>query len=476
MIIDIVGWLNGIFWGYILIPLLIFAGVWFTIRLRAIQFRHFTHMFSVMRHSRNTDGHGISSFQALCTSLAARVGTGNLMGVAVAISIGGAGAIFWMWVIALIGMATAFAESTLAQLYKEENRDGNFRGGPAFYMLKGLRNPTLALIFSICLFVGYGIIFSAPQANSIAEAFLYSYDIKPWMTGTFLTIFAGVIVLGGMKKIARFSELVVPFMGVAYLLVALYVIANNITVIPDVISTIIRSAFGLQEAGGGMIGMAIMQGIKRGLYSNEAGMGSVPHAAAAATPYPPHPASQGYVQMLGVFFDTIVLCSCTAFIILLSGVDLNQSVGIQLTQQALENEVGFWGSDFIALAIFFFGFTSIVANYAYAENSLPFIKMNNKVGRLVFLGVFLGMIFYGSIATLGDVISLADLAVALMTVVNVTALVMLTKTLVTLAKDYNSHIDKGDLPRFVATDEQRKTMNLSENIWTEENTRLPDKH
>lgn len=475
MIIDIVGWLNGIFWGYILIPLLIFAGVWFTVRLKAIQFRHFGHMFSVMKHSRTSDGHGISSFQALCTSLAARVGTGNLMGVAVAISIGGAGAIFWMWVIALVGMATAFAESTLAQLYKEENSEGNFRGGPAFYMLKGLKSPALALVFSICLFIGYGMIFSAPQANSIAEAFSYSYNITPWITGVFLTFFAGIIVLGGMKKIARFSELVVPFMGVAYLLVAIFVIFNNLTVIPQVLGTIISSAFGLQEAGGGMVGMAIMQGIKRGLYSNEAGMGSVPHAAAAATPYPPHPASQGYVQMLGVFFDTIVLCSCTAFIILLSGVDLNQSVGIQLTQQALENEVGFWGSDFIALAIFFFGFTSIVANYAYAENSLPFIKMNNKIGRIVFLCLFLGMIFYGSVATLGEVINLADLAVALMTVVNVVALILLTKTLVILAKDYNSHIDKGDIPRFIATKEQQQEMNLSANIWTPEKTKLPNK-
>ncbi|WNC71044.1 alanine/glycine:cation symporter family protein [Thalassotalea psychrophila] len=472
MINEIVGWLNGLLWGYALVPLLLFAGIWFTARLKAIQFRHFSHMFSVMKNSRKGDGHGITSFQALCTSLAARVGTGNLMGVAVAISIGGPGAMFWMWVIAIIGMATAFAESTLGQLYKEENRDGNYRGGPAFYMLKGLKSPALALIFSICLFIGYGLIFSAPQANSIAEAFNFSYNIEPWMTGIFLTIFAGIIVLGGMKKIARFSELVVPFMGVAYLLVALWVIGANISEIPGILANIVSSALGLREAGGGMIGVALMQGIKRGLYSNEAGMGSVPHAAAAATPYPPHPASQGYVQMLGVFFDTIVLCTCTAMIILLSGIELGQTFGIQLTQQALVNEVGTWGSDFIALAIFFFGFTSMVANYAYAENALPFIKMNNKIGRLVFLALFLGMIFYGSIATLGEVIGMADLAMALMTVVNVVALILLTKTLVTLAKDYNSHIDKGDIPRFIATQEQEQEMNLTPGIWSEENTRI----
>lgn len=472
MLYEIVGWMNGILWGKVLIPLLILAGFWFTFKLAGIQFRHFTHMFSVMKHSRSTDGHGISSFQALCTTLAARVGTGNLMGVAVAISLGGAGAVFWMWVIALVGMATAFAESALAQLYKEENADGEYRGGPAFYMLKGLKSPVLAVVFSVCLFVGYGIIFSAPQANSIAEAFNFSYGIDPIYTGIFLTVFTAIIILGGLKQIARFAEVTVPFMGLAYFLVALWVIITNITLIPDVIVDIVSSALGLREAGAGMVGAAIMQGIKRGLYSNEAGMGSAPNAAAAATPYPPHPASQGYVQMLGVFFDTIVLCTCTALIILLSGVDLNQEVGIALTQQALANEVGFWGSDFISLAIFFFGFTSIVANFAYAENSLSFIKMDNKIGRLIFKSVFLGMIFYGSVATLGQVIALADLAVALMTVVNIVAIALLTKHLVAIAKDYNRHIDKGEIPRFIASKEQEREMNLTPGIWSEENTRL----
>ncbi|MDG1733799.1 MAG: alanine/glycine:cation symporter family protein [Thalassotalea sp.] len=473
MLYDIVDWLNGLLWGNILIPLLVLSGIWFTFRLAGIQFRHFTHMFSVMKHSRTSDGHGISSFQALCTTLAARVGTGNLMGVAVAISLGGAGAIFWMWVIALVGMATAFAESTLAQLYKQENADGEYRGGPAFYMLKGLKSPVLAVIFSVCLFIGYGIIFSAPQANSIAEAFSYSYDIDPMYTGVFLTLFTGVIILGGLKQIARFAEITVPFMGLAYFLVAIWVIITNLSAIPAVFVEIISSALGLREAGAGMVGAAIMQGIKRGLYSNEAGMGSAPNAAAAATPYPPHPASQGYVQMLGVFFDTIVLCTCTAMIILLSGVDLNQEVGIELTQQALANEVGTWGSDFISLAIFFFGFTSMVANFAYAENSLSFIKMDNKIGRVIFVSVFLGMIFYGSIASLGQVIALADLAVALMTVVNVVAIVLLTKHLVAIAKDYNRHIDQGEIPRFIATPEQEKEMNLTPGIWSEENTKLP---
>ncbi|WP_371188922.1 alanine/glycine:cation symporter family protein [Thalassotalea maritima] len=473
MLSDVVGFLNNLLWGQLLVPLLLLAGLWFTVRLRGIQFRHFGHMFSVMKHSRSHDGHGISSFQALCTSLAARVGTGNLMGVAVAISLGGPGAVFWMWMIALVGMATAFAESTLGQLYKEENRQGNYRGGPAFYMLKGLKSPVLAVIFSVCLFIGYGVVFSGPQAYSIAEAFKFSYGIEPWITGAVITILAGIIVMGGMKKIARFSEMVVPFMGVIYFIVAIWVVFSNLQQIPGILSDIVMSAFGLQEAGAGMLGMAMMQGIKRGLYSNEAGMGSVPNAAAAATPYPPHPVSQGYVQMSGVFFDTIVLCTCTAFIIMLSGIELGQTFGIQLTQQAMENLVGPWGGDFIALAIMFFGFTSIVANYAYAENALPFMKLNNKIGRLLFITVFLGMIFYASIATLGEVLGLADLAMGLMTVINIVAILLLTKVLVTLAKDYNRHIDKGEVPRFVASKQQEQEMNLTPGIWSEENTRLP---
>ncbi len=472
MLYSIVDWLNNILWGYALIPLLVIAGVWFTFRLSAIQFRHFSHMFSVMKHSRDADSHGISSFQALCTTLAARVGTGNLMGVAVAISLGGAGAVFWMWVIAIIGMATAFAESALGQLYKETNAAGDYRGGPAFYMLKGLKSPVLAIVFSVCLFIGYGFVFSGVQANSIASAFNGSYGINPLYTGIFITVFTGIIVLGGLKKIASFAGLVVPVMGVAYVLVALWVIVTNLADVPAAFGQILSSAFGLREAGGGLVGAAIMQGVKRGLYSNEAGMGSAPNAAAAATPYPPHPASQGYVQMLGVFLDTIVLCTCTALIILLSGIPLGQEFGIQLTQQALENKVGFWGSDFIAVAIFFFGFTSIVANFAYAENSLSFLKLDNKIGRTLFIMVFLGMTFYGAISSLDQVIALADLAVGLMTVVNITAIVLLSKALVTITKDYNTHLDKGDIPRFVATEEQQQRMNLTPGIWTAENTQL----
>lgn len=460
-----VGHVNGFLWGYILISLLIFSGIWFTVKLGGIQFKHFGHMFSVMKNSRKSDGHGISSFQALCTTLAARVGTGNLMGVAVAISLGGPGAVFWMWIIAIIGMATAFAESALAQLYKIEDEKGNFRGGPAFYMLHGLKSPVLAVIFSVCLMFGYGFVFSPVQANSIAQAFEFSYQIDPMYTGIAITLFSGIIVLGGLRKIASFAELVVPFMGLAYVLVAFAVILMNLSEIPQAFADIFASAFGLREAGSGAIGAALMNGIKRGLYSNEAGMGSSPNAAAAATPFPNHPASQGYVQMLGVFVDTIVLCTCTALIILLSGIDLNQEFGIKLTQQALAMEVGPWGSDFISLAIFFFAFTSIVANFAYAENSLSFLKMNNKIGRGIFISLFLIMLYIGSVSSLGKIIDIADFGVACMTIVNVVAIIFLTKALVFIVKDYNAAIDNGKSPDFELSAEKAEEFRIPKDVW-----------
>ncbi len=346
-----IGTINGYLWGSVLIYLLSACGIWFTLRLKGLQITRFFHMFSILKSSRKSSSQGISSFQALCTSLAARVGTGNLMGVAVAISLGGAGAVFWMWLIALVGMATAFAESALGQLYKERDSNGNFRGGPAYYMSKGLNNKKLAVTFSLCLFFGYGFVFSAVQANSITDAFNGSYGINPLYTGIVITLAAAFIVFGGLKNIARFAELTVPFMGLLYLLVCIGVILLNIEKIPSVISNIFASAFGLKEAGSGLVGAAIVQGVKRGLYSNEAGMGSSPNAAAAAEPFPPHPVSQGYIQMLAVFFDTIVICSCTAILILLFKDTGSQAQGIQLTQQALAYQVGAWGSDFITIAI-----------------------------------------------------------------------------------------------------------------------------
>ncbi|REL27448.1 alanine:cation symporter family protein [Thalassotalea euphylliae] len=460
-----VGFINGYLWGSVLIYLLTGCGIWFSLRLKLIQLRHFKHMFSLLKLSRNSSENGISSFQALCTSLAARVGTGNLMGVAVAISLGGPGAIFWMWLIAFFGMATAYAESALGQLYKEKDENNNFRGGPAYYMRKGINSPKLAITFSLCLFFGYGFVFSSVQANSITDAFQGSFGIDPLMSGIVITLLAAYIIIGGLRNIARFAELAVPFMGVAYVLVALFVIAINIEQIPAILMQIVGSAFGWQEAGGGVVGAAIIHGVQRGLYSNEAGMGSSPNAAAAAEPMPHHPASQGYIQSLAVFFDTMVICTCTAIIILLAGDSLDGVMGIQLTQQALALQVGSWGAEFITLAILFFGFTSIVANFAYADNNLKYLKLDNPFGRWFLRIGFLAMLVFGSSASLPQVIALADMATGLMTVVNVTALFLLSKVVVRITKDYQAQLSKGQLPTFEANEETEKSLGLTQGVW-----------
>ncbi|SET74234.1 alanine/glycine:cation symporter family protein [Thalassotalea agarivorans] len=456
---------NGVLWGSILIYLLVGCGVWFTFRLGLIQVRHFTHMFTLLKGSRHADEQGISPFQALSTSLAARVGTGNLMGVAVAITLGGPGAIFWMWLIAFIGMATAYAESTLGQVYKEKDHKGNFRGGPAYYMSKGLKNRYMAILFSLCLFFGYGFVFSAVQAYSITDAFNGSFGIEPLVTGAVITFFSAIIVFGGLKSIARFAELTVPVMGIAYILVALVVVLLNLEHIPAALMNIIAHAFGWQEAAGGTVGAAMINGIKRGLYSNEAGQGSAPNVAAAAVPYPNHPASQGYIQMSAVFFDTILICTGTALIILLAAPANIEAEGIQFTQQALAYHVGDWGSYFITFAILLFAFTSIVGNFAYAENNLKYLGLDTRAGHWFLRIVFLAMLLYGSSSTLGEMISLADFAIALMTIVNVIALFMLSKVVVNVTKDYQAQKQQGKLPEYQVTEETEKKLNLTKGIW-----------
>lgn len=439
MIHDIVAFINNILWGngQILIYMLLFAGFWFSYKLGFLQIRHFGHMFSVMKGSTKSDKSGISSFQALCTSLSARVGTGNLAGVAVAISLGGSGAIFWMWVIAILGMATGFAESVLGQLYKVRDDHGEFRGGPAYYIQQGLNKRWLAVLFSLCLFLGYGFIFSAVQANTITDALNHAYDIPTLYSGLVIIALASLIVVGGLRAIARFAEWIVPFMGISYVLVALVITFINIDAVPALLYDIITSAFGLQEAGAGALGAAIKNGIQRGLYSNEAGSGSVPHAAAGASPNPNHPVSQGYVQMLGVFLDTMVLCTCTALIILLAGGESSgQMEGIRLTQTAMSAHLGETGNDFVAAAISLFAFTSVVANYAYGESNLHMFKLDNKVGRAVYTLGYLGMILWGSMAALPEIWAMADMALGLMTVINITAIVLMTPTIVAISRDY----------------------------------------
>ena len=446
MINEFVSLVNNILWGdgQVLIIMLLACGIWFTVKLGGVQLRHFGHMFSLLKGSNTSSKDGISSFQALCTSLSARVGTGNLAGVAVAISLGGAGAIFWMWMIALLGMATGFAESVLGQLYKVRDENGEFRGGPAYYIKQGLNKTWLAVAFSLCLFFGYGFVFSAVQANTITDALNNAYAFPTEYVGLAIIALAALIVVGGLKSIARFAEFVVPFMGIGYVLVALAITFINISELPAMLLDIIKSAFGLQEAGAGALGAAIKNGIQRGLYSNEAGSGSVPHAAASAVPNPNHPVSQGYIQMLGVFLDTLILCTSTAFIILLAGgSSSDQMEGIRLTQDAMSSHLGEGGTDFVAAAISLFAFTSVVANYAYGESNLHMFKLDNKIGRAVYTIGYLGMIYWGAQAALPQVWAMADMALGLMTVINIIAIVWMTPTIVSISKDYFKKKDSG---------------------------------
>ncbi|MDL5030149.1 alanine/glycine:cation symporter family protein [Vibrio gigantis] len=468
---DLINLMNDLLWGSILVYLLVGVGIYFTVRLGFIQFRHFGHMFSVLKNSRKADSAGISSFQALCTSLAARVGTGNMAGVAVALTAGGPGAIFWMWLIAMLGMATSFAESTLAQLYKTRDNDGNYRGGPAYYMEKGLGMRWMGVLFSIFLIIAFGLVFNAVQANAIASAMNTAFDLERSYVGVGIVIISAFVIFGGIRKIARTAEIIVPIMALAYLAIAMYVMFANIEKVPEVLALIFKSAFGLQEAAAGGLGYAIAQaminGIKRGLFSNEAGMGSAPNAAASATPYPPHPASQGYVQMLGVFMDTIVICSATVAIILMSGeyVPHGEVTGIELTQRALTAQVGEWGGIFVAVAIFFFAFTSIIANYSYAETNLIFLEHNNKKGLVLFRIVVLGMVMFGSLATLPTVWALADVSMGLMAIVNLVAIILLSGIVIKLAKDYNRQLDAGKVPTFDSNDFPELKSQLEDGIW-----------
>ncbi|MGL4919123.1 MAG: alanine/glycine:cation symporter family protein [Plesiomonas shigelloides] len=467
----LISFVNDLLWGSVLIYFLLGAGLFFTLRLGFLQIRHFGHMFSILRRSRRSDDSGISSFQALCTSLAARVGTGNLAGVAVALTLGGPGAIFWMWVVAFIGMATAFVESTLAQLYKTKDDQGNYRGGPAYYMEKGLGMRRMGVLFSIFLIIAFGLVFNAVQSNSIAQAMHVAFGVPQLGVGIGLVVLTAVIIFGGVRTIARVAELIVPVMALVYLLLALYVVGINISKLPDVIALIVKSAFGWQEAAAGTlaytISQAMINGVKRGLFSNEAGMGSAPNAAAAASPYPPHPASQGYVQMLGVFMDTIVICTATAAIILTSGtLETGQDMsGIDLTQRALSTAVGDWGAIFIAVAVFFFAFTSIIANYAYAETNLVFLEHNGNKRLLMFRGMVLGMVIFGAVAELPIVWAMADISMGLMALTNLIAILLLSGTAIKLAKDYNEQLDSGKLPVFDVRKYPELHSQLEPGIW-----------
>ena len=474
---QVVDLLNGLLWGNILIWLLVGTGVYFTLRLGAIQLRHFGHIFNVLRGSRHADASGISSFQALCTSLAARVGTGNIAGVAVAITMGGPGAIFWMWVIAMVGMATGFAEAALAQLFKIRDDKGQFRGGPAYYMEKGLGQRWAGVLFSIFLIIAFGFAFNSVQSNTITGAMVGAFGLDMGTTtvagleigiaslviGLAVVVLTALIIFGGLRSIARFAEIAVPFMAVGYLLVAIGIILTNLPAVPEALALIFKSAFGLHEAAAGGIGAAILNGFKRGLFSNEAGMGSAPNAAAAATPYPPHPASQGYVQMAGVFIDTMLICTASAAIILLAGPQ--EGTGIGLVQNALAAEVGGWGKYFLAVVVLFFAFTSIVANYFYAENCLVFLEHNHPAGLLIFRLLVLAMVLFGAIGSLPFVWNFADVAMGLMAITNLIAILLLSNLAVKLARDYDAQRAASKLPSFDANRYPEIRSRIEPGIW-----------
>lgn len=464
----IIGFLNTIFWGYVLIYGLLAVGLYFTIRLKLIQVIHFKEMIRSVMGAKQNDKSGISPFQALCTSLASRVGTGNIAGVAVALMLGGPGAIFWMWIVAILGMATAFAESTLAQLYKVRDDEGRFRGGPAFYISRGLKAPWAGAIFSLCLILSFGLVFNAVQANSIAEAMDGAFGIPKIGTGLALAALTAVIIFGGIGVIARVAEIVVPFMALAYIGMAVLVLAMHISDVPAMLAHIVASAFGMDQAIGGVAGTAaaaMMNGVKRGLFSNEAGMGSAPNIAAVATPDPHHPVSQGFVQALGVYIDTILICTATALIILLSGVMTpGGPTGTQLTQIAVESQVGPFGRYFIAVAIFFFAFTSIIGNYSYAEGALTFLKIGNHISRTILRTAVCGMVIWGSIQTVATVFDAADASMGLMATINLVAIMALSGIVVKLAEDFLAKRKKGIEPRF-SISQMPELKGVDDDIW-----------
>lgn len=458
--------LNGVLWNYVLIYGLIAVGVYFTWRLDFVQIRHFPEMFRAVMGSGKTDHSGITPFQALCTSLASRVGTGNLAGVAVAIYLGGPGAVFWMWVVATVGMATAYAESTLAQLYKVRDEHGHYRGGPAFYIAKGLNAPWAAALFSVFLIIVFGLVFNAVQANSIADAMEGAFGVSKLSVGVALAALSGIVIFGGVRAIARWAEIIVPFMAVAYLLTALYVVIVNITAVPGILATIVGSAFGFDQAVGGVAG-AMLNGVKRGLFSNEAGMGSAPNIAAVATPDPHHPSSQGFVQALGVFIDTLLICSATAIMILLSGVMTpgSELTGTPLTQEAMVAHIGEAGRYFIAIAILFFAFTSIIGNYAYAESAMVYLGVDGRAGLTTLRVALLLMVIWGSYATVQTVFNAADAVMGMMATINLVAIVLLSGTVVKLTRDYVEQRKKGD-PVFHAADYPELASEIDLDIWT----------
>lgn len=453
--------LNGYVWSPPLVWLCLGAGLYFSVRTRFVQIRQFGEMIRLMLAGGKSDA-GVSSFQALAMSLSGRVGIGNIAGVATAIAFGGPGAVFWMWVMAFLGASTAYIESTLAQIYKEKDDNGRYRGGPAYFIEKAMGQRWYAWIFAIVTIIAAGFLLPGVQANGIASAAQNAWGLAPAVTASIVVIALGFIIFGGVTRIARFAEVVVPFMALAYMLIALVIMFLNAEALPEMFGLILRSAFGLEAGIGAVIGLAIEWGVKRGIYSNEAGQGTGPHHAAAAEVS--HPAKQGLVQAFSVYVDTLLVCSATAFMILSTGMynviapagDMLRealpgiAVGPGYAQAAVESVLPGWGASFVALALFFFAFTTIIAYYYMAETNIAYI--NRRVHRpwLIYAlrFVMLAAVTFGCIRTAEMAWTLGDIGVGLMAWLNIVAILILQKPALVSLRDYEAQQKLGIDPVF----------------------------
>lgn len=458
---QLVNALNNIIWSPALIYLCLGAGLYFSLRTRFMQVRGLKEMIRLM-FSGQSSAAGVSSFQALAMSLSGRVGTGNIAGVATAIAFGGPGAVFWMWMVAFLGASTAYVESTLAQIYKEKDEKGQYRGGPAYYIEKAMGQKWYAWLFAVVTVIATGLLLPGVQANSIAAGLNNAWGVAPAVTAALVVVVLGFIIFGGVKRIARFAEIVVPFMALAYILVALVIMFINIQQVPEVFMLIIRSAFGLDAGFGAVLGLAVQWGVKRGVYSNEAGQGTGPHAAAAAEVS--HPAKQGYVQAFSIYIDTLLVCSATAFMILSTGMYnvlhpdgsmiVNTLPGVEVgpgfAQAAVESMLPGWGRGFVALALLFFAFTTIVAYYYMAETNIAYL--NRKAHRpwmtfLLRIGI-MAAVTYGCIKSAALAWTLGDIGVGMMAWLNIIAILILQKPALLSLRDYEKQKKAGLDPTF----------------------------
>ncbi|MBN7813024.1 alanine:cation symporter family protein [Algoriphagus sp. H41] len=461
---EIIDTINGIIWSNALIFLCLAAGIYFSFALKFIQLTYIKEMIGLLFKGQSSEK-GVSSFQAFAIAISGRVGTGNIAGVATAIAMGGPGAIFWMWVIAFLGASSAFIESTLGQIYKEV-KDGQYRGGPAYYIEKGLGIKWYAMLFAFATILSTVLFLPGVQSNSIALSAQNAFDIPVHYTGIAVTVFLGLIIIGGVKRISKVAEVVVPFMAAAYILMAVTIILLNITEIPAVFALIFKSAFNLEAAFSGVFGMAIAWGVKRGIYSNEAGQGTAPHAAAAAEVT--HPAAQGLVQSFSVYVDTLFVCTATALMILFTGqfnvvhpeggflVENLPGVpfGPEFTQYAIGTHFPAIGKGFVAIALLFFAFTTIMAYYFIAETNLSYLtgtKSSKWAVRALQLAILCAT-FYGSIKTAEVAWTLGDIGVGMMAWLNIIAIFLLRKPAFRAWEDYKKQKREGKKPVFVAKD------------------------